>query len=1001
MFHRALPLTRFIGPAGGLDLFDRYLMSRSARRLPVRLVAAAVVVALVAAALVLVSGLGGQTLATVERRVSEQWRPAYDLLIVPPGTDVGMQVEGQPVTQANFMSTLDHGITVEQWRSILELDDVEVAAPISVIGYFNRGLSILHLKGLEPGVHRFEREVTWDNGLDARVQARTTGQQVPSGGSCGDDAPRLMLEPPTDYDDPEIRRLHELDVLVSGLALNFTDYVQDSSAVWDCLGLDPSGVYTVFGIDPEQESRLVGLDEALTDGRMLDSSQGFGDSRIEYMCDSRMVEDAEEEPMEQACEPVSSVPMLINDHEWISSPFAYGVNRVDIDITGHGSLFEMADEAHQSCAEELQESYVGRLPSFDSPLDCVDPSLQEQLVSSEGEAVIDTVLPEPPASTGHIAAYKDGRWETEPAEETLQAPFVSRVSSVDYEVVDGVPGGSWLGGVRAVPTGSYGPEPTFRRQQSTPTNPFLMFDVVGSYDAAAVTESLSADDGSVWLPEHTYQPPVAVARFDDDLQPVEGASLRPTGNPLGYLLEPPQALTTLPAAAELLDTDAPISAIRVRLAGVEDASQAAWSRVENTARLIRDATGLDAVVTLGAAPTRMLVQVPGMRVRQMDDQTEMWAPPADPLDGEVIAPGPARDVEGFGWVEEPWLIQGAAVSYLRAGAGQHVWLFALLTVTAVTYLTAMFTSLGLAQVKQMAVRRAVGWTSARVLGRQLAVAAGCGVAGGVAGAVVGLAVAGWLGLVVEPVVVAVAVPGAVVLACAGAAVPAWRSSRLPLAAGLAGGETALSAAGGGRGRRRGPAAAHRRRSGRFAVTGGRVRGLVLAMAVVELWRLRLRTCLAVTSGVIAISAIWLLITVQTQFAGTLQLTVTGQSILVDTGPTQALITVGIALVAVALFVELLWQSVHDRRAQIGVLRAIGWRRARIAGLTISQGAVLGAAAAACGIAVTFAVTGWLLHTTAPAAIWLTVIVGPAIGAAAAAAPTWHSTHTPPTALISR
>jgi putative ABC transport system permease protein len=98
-----------------------------------------------------------------------------------------------------------------------------------------------------------------------------------------------------------------------------------------------------------------------------------------------------------------------------------------------------------------------------------------------------------------------------------------------------------------------------------------------------------------------------------------------------------------------------------------------------------------------------------------------------------------------------------------------------------------------------------------------------------------------------------------------------------------------------------------------------------------------------------------LVGVRTEFGSTLQITVLGQAILVETGSLQVGVTAVASLLAVALLGELLWQAVIDRRRDIGVLRAIGWARFQVAWLMMLQGMVLGIVCGGVGVAVSAAI----------------------------------------------
>ncbi|HET9233840.1 MAG TPA: hypothetical protein VFP10_06850, partial [Candidatus Eisenbacteria bacterium] len=335
--------------------------------------------------------------------------------------------------------------------------------------------------------------------------------------------------------------------------------------------------------------------------------------------------------------------------------------------------------------------------------------------------------------------YRNGTWErTQDRLSAADQKYAARPTRVAYRPTEG-PSGPWLGTLAAEPIGSYGPEPTFRRQVPPRRFPIVQYQVNGLFDGEQIAEAFSGRGN--WLPEDTYRPPHAVLRYDEGGGRVTATPLRPTANPLGYLLDPPRALTTIRAARALLG-DEPISAIRVRVRGVEDPGEEAWTRVENVARRIAALTGLRPIVTLGASPARVLVHVPGISVADQPP-VQSWRLPnfaSETLSGRgrYASSTPSRSVRGFGWVEEPWLREGAAISYLRSGAAQHGWLVLLLVASSTIYLVAAFASLALHDTKTNAIRRAVGWQRGEIFRLELSRASWLGATGAVLGTVGGL-----------------------------------------------------------------------------------------------------------------------------------------------------------------------------------------------------------------------------------------------------------------------
>lgn len=881
------------------------------------------VVALVGASVVVIGGLGGETLARVNREVDVDWRPAYDLLVLPREANVSLELNGTRATEANFMGALDGGISLEQWRAVQGVRGVEVAAPVATLGYFRRDLPVYDFADLRPGFYQVAREVRWDNGFEVRLQNRAFVRTPMERDEdvldrCGNtEQETLQLHDDQALSGADDYRRMRRDIAVSGFYADSLRYHLEEDAAWDCLALDPGGAFAVYGVDPEEEAKLTGIDD-LVRGTYLDNVFGLDTSSVASSSCSGVGKNAR-------CEPAYQIPLLVNSRGWTRTIFDIRFHRYDLPVMPPGELSRRAGPCPRRLIQPLGEGTF-----------CFPPNLRALFAGGADDVAVAARLPINDSKFGGTMQLAGGEWKrTRGFQPSLSgADYSARATSVRYEVLDEHPSGPWIGAVRAIPSGSYGPEPTFRRQLAPRRDPVLSYSVLGTFDGSKIAERFSGRGN--WLPEDTYRPPRAVLRFDVEGRSVDPVELRPTANPLGYLLEPPRALTTLTAARALLGPR-PISAIRVRVEGVAEPGEAAWTRIENVARAIAEATGLDPVVTLGASPARVLVNVPGISAAEQPSGKQAWRLPNFRTyvraGGPATAPAaPARTVDGVGWVEEPWLTEGAAISYLRAGTAQHLWLVVILLAAAFVYLVAAFISLSLADVHDTAIRRAVGWPRRLVFFRDVRRAAGLGLAGGTLGVVAGVAGAAAFGLPVDAMVAVLALPIAVAVCCAAALVPAWRAGTSPLAHLLSGGEVALG----------------KTTSRRLGAPAQRV----LQVALVEVLRMRARAALAVAAGVIATGSLLLLLAVRAEFGGSLQVTVLGQAILLETGPLQVAATMVASFLAVALLGEILWQSVIDRRTEIGVLRALGWARSQVARLMVWQGVMLGGFCALLGVAVT-------------------------------------------------
>ncbi|MBC7228330.1 MAG: hypothetical protein H5T61_14045, partial [Thermoflexales bacterium] len=185
------------------------------------------------------------------------------------------------------------------------------------------------------------------------------------------------------------------------------------------------------------------------------------------------------------------------------------------------------------------------------------------------------------------------------------------------------------------------------------------------------------------VPLETYFPPLVTLRYDEAGHPVEPRVLRPTMNPCGYILSPPLVLTTL-EAARLIAGDDCISAIRVRVGGIDQLTPQAQSKIEAVASEIHRKTGLDVDIMVGSSPRRILVHVPGI-----------------------------------GYVEEQWVQKNVSLSYHRRIQSGHLLLITALLLTGGLFAADMAWADLLARQRTLALQKALGWHSSSLMTQTL------------------------------------------------------------------------------------------------------------------------------------------------------------------------------------------------------------------------------------------------------------------------------------------
>ena len=430
--------------------------------------------------------------------------------------------------------------------------------------------------------------------------------------------------------------------------------------------------------------------------------------------------------------------------------------------------------------------------------------------------------------------------------------------------------------------------PQYRVSEAVEFNVFFFWDIKGVFNIEGLPKP--ADVSRV--PLETYFPPIAILRYDEQGNPVNPPrELRPTLNPAGYIQPPPLLLTTL-EAARALRGDASISAIRVRVA-LEGCppeqpetctlTDAAQRKIEAIAIEIAKQTGLDVDIMVGSSPTRVLVHVPGI-----------------------------------GYVEEQWIQKGVNLVYKQGIQTGNWLLLGTLLIAGALFTLDMAWAEVVSRRRVIALQKALGWRSRTVFRQIVGQVMIIGAIATMAGILIALVLIRWLKWESVPLNLLITLPLIVMGLCGiGSLVPAWSASRVPPIAEIQ--------RGGVRYRRR---------------AAGTISGL-WSYAWNELKRRTVRSILTGLGSALSAALLTLLLGVTLQQRGMLGGTLLGEFILVNVeGYHYAIVAIGLGLAFLSTFNGLLG-SILERRREIGVLKAIGWRTASIARLFIAQGLLLG------------------------------------------------------------
>ena len=614
------------------------------------------------------------TLSEINRQqsleaVQDYWRSDYDILVRPAGSAFLYDADGNRLIEPNFLSGQQGGITDEQLEQIKTIAGIEVAAPVAFLGSFPVGVWI---EGEQVNDDPANAETPWlvykdvrtftmydgwqnatssdtiytiENHVDAFSLKPSTGAMSFFGGNGKEyllpqSIASVFANPDGGKDKIRLSGKEDWEN-----ALAYYERVQEQPFY----GHSYNGLFNLYlpvaAIDPQAEQTLVGLEEALVEGRYLSSTDSY------------------EEP--DGFPYSYSIPVLINEDSFQN-------------ITIHIKTYRLTDPAQQNLTHSLSSEGITYLEG-----------MQSELLGEKTITLHDYFLGYVQSSMergGTIGGTMGGSlpW------------YYLRPSPLQYMQTEGQEADLSIAPIR---TSQYGPIPgvaseppqgTYRRALQ---DDFILvekhigytfgFTPLGIYDLSDLPGSSINQ-----VPQELYSAPLALLREDaQGNAPEREVTIIPTNNPLGYLSQPPVVLTTLPAAKFLAQRDDYISAVRVRVAGVETAGEDAQRKIERVANEIEACTGLQVDITLGSSPQTMLVDVQG-----------------------------SEEVEALGKVEELWVRQLVGINLQRDFARFDTLLFVVLFISFAVFL---YTGAALnlqGRQGEIGVLKTVGWKDGRILG---------------------------------------------------------------------------------------------------------------------------------------------------------------------------------------------------------------------------------------------------------------------------------------------
>jgi hypothetical protein len=839
----------------------------------------------------------------VEGTVADNYRAAYDILVRPKDSRTAME-EDRGLVAPNYLSGMYGGITLAQLDQVRAVGNVEIAAPIAMLGYTFPTLrqTIDLTDQLDPSAERQVLRVTprttADRGLtavdDAPVYVYVTRNRLLREKTPGlyEDGTRaqslhgctstLEVEPDgtgtplctfrwTATADNGMREVERTQLLTVQLTAD-GGFVSPGGQPKDRLLVDlyPQVSVLVAAIDPEAEARLVGLDDAVVDGRYLSPDDEPANKRHDF---------GEEEEIPGGSG-YRGIPAMIADTTYVDEQTSASVERL-----GSAPADAVPGKGWTDWVATL-----GAAPATTAPKRTDVPTPDTVDGAEEWADVGDLFQPGP-------VTYRTGADGVLHAESRPVRPASWDMGLTSYRI----PRMGITDGFRPLTHVDVG-------SMTLGFSPALYR--VGTFDPGA----LRGFPPLAGVPMETYQAPQVTGADARSRELLGDRPLLPNSNPAGYLTTPPLALTNLYSmqyVPPVMYKKDPISAIRVRVAGVTGVDERSQELVRSTAERITTTTGLDVDITIGASPAQQTVALPAGQ------------------DGR-----PALTLS------ESWSQKGVAVAIVAAADRKSVVLFGLILVVCALFLGNAVAATVRERRQELAVLACLGWPARRLAGLVVAEVVAVGL---VAGLVAGAAAAALPG--VSWTHALVALPAGLGVAVFAAGVPALSAARARPWAAVQ------------------PAVADVRRARRG-------RGL-LGLAIANLRRVPGRTALGAGSLAVGVAALTVLLVVAVVFRNDVVGTVLGDAVAVRVRDVDVFAAVTAVVLGVLMVADVLYINVRERAGELALLWAAGWPDRALLRLVGYEALCMGALGAVVGGGVGLAAVAWFAGRLDPAMVLLT------------------------------
>jgi len=216
---------------------------------------------------------------TVVNELQKRWDSSYHIVVRPKGSR--SVTEDLNLLEPNYMSGLEGGITREQYETIQQIADIDVAAPIAMIGStYSSSFTQTHTFD-KAGLYRLKMNTLIDTGIEKINDFQDLKAYFWVGWMPNGDSTHIGIGPTALYE--EFPLSYGSDVMLAG-------------------------------IDPVAEAKLVGLDDAV---QATEFSRYFN----------------EEDVPEPYDEDITTIPILMSSKDYVDASINYTIEEVDVDTS--------------------------------------------------------------------------------------------------------------------------------------------------------------------------------------------------------------------------------------------------------------------------------------------------------------------------------------------------------------------------------------------------------------------------------------------------------------------------------------------------------------------------------------------------------------------------------------------------------------------------------------------------------------------------------------------